>query len=72
MFQVLEWRPTAGRRTTNALIPIVGDEAVNAEDHTAICDVEEPAYRKSKAEYAQREREAQRISLFIKNATVTK
>ena len=41
-------------------------EAVNAEDHTAICDVEEPVYRRSKAEYAQREREAQRISLFIK------
>ena len=32
-------------------------KAVNAEDHTTICDVEELAYRRSKAEYAQRERE---------------
>ena len=62
----MEWRPTAGRRTYNALIPNVGDEAFNAEDHTTICDVEEPAYRGSKAKYAQREREARRISLFIK------
>ena len=52
---------------------IVGDEAVNAEDHTTICDVEEPAYRRSKAKYAHRERErkTQIMSLFIKNATVT-
>ena len=56
---MLEWRPTAGIRTSNALIPIVGDEAVNAEDHTSICDVEEPAYRRNKARYAGGEREAQ-------------
>ena len=68
MFQVLEWRPVAGRRTSNALIPIVGDEAVNAEDHTTICGEEEFAYRRGRTEYAQREREreAQRICLFIK------
>mgnify|MGYP006973974078 CR=1 FL=1 len=48
----------------------VGDEVVNAENHTAICGEEEPAYRRCKVEYAQRERErerereAQRISLL--------
>ena len=48
-----------------------GREAVNAEDHTAFCGEEEPAYRRCKTEYAQREREAQIISL-IRSATVTK
>ena len=44
-------------------------KAVNAEDHTiTICLEEEPAYRRCKAEYAQREREAQSMSL-IKSAT---
>ena len=52
-------------------VEVVGDEAVNAEDHTTICCEEGPAYRRSNTEYAQREREAQRVSL-IKNATVTK
>mgnify|MGYP006925750272 CR=1 FL=1 len=63
---MLEWRPTAGRRTSNALIPIVGDKAVNAEDHTTFFVEEEPAYRKGEARYAQREREreAQRIYLY--------
>ena len=48
------------------LVLDVGDEAVNAEDHTAVCGEEEPAYRRCKAKYAQRkrEREAQRISLL--------
>ena len=66
LFQTLEWRPTAGRRTSNALIPIVGDEAVNAEDYTTVCGEEEPVYRRCKGEYAEREREreAQRISLL--------
>ena len=41
------------------------NEAVNAEDHTTFCGEEEPAYRRSKTKYAQREREAQRISVFI-------
>ena len=55
---MLEWRPTAGRGTSNALIPIVGDEAINAEDHTTICDEEEPAYRrKSKNTHRERKRE---------------
>ena len=55
-----------GRRTTNALIPIVGDEAVNAEDQTSFCVEEEHAYRRGEARYAQRvrEREAQRIYLY--------
>ena len=46
----------------------VEDKAVNVEDHTTFYDVEELAYRRNKARYAQREREreAQRISLFIK------
>ena len=46
----------------------VGDEVVNAEDHTTICVEEEPVHRRNKTEYAQREREreAQIISLFIK------
>ena len=57
---MLEWRPAAGRRTSNALIPIVGDEAVNAEDHTVFYGEEEPAYRRCKTEYAQRERERER------------
>ena len=35
----------------------VGDEAVNAEDHTTFYGEEEPAYWRSKIEYAQRERE---------------
>ena len=65
VFQVLEWRPAAGRRTSNALIPIVGDEAVNAEDHTAISDVEEPAYRRSKAKYAHKERERHKEYHYI-------
>ena len=60
MFQTLEWWPAAGRRTSNALIPIVGDEAVNAEDHIAFCGEEAPAYRKNKTEYAQRERVCKR------------
>ena len=49
-------------------------KAVNAEDHTITISLEEePAYRRCKTEYAQREREreAQIISL-IKSATVTK
>ena len=54
---------------------LVGNKAVNAEDHTTICGEEEPAYRRSKAKYAQREREreAQRgITLLSKVcATVT-
>ena len=53
----MEWGPTAGRRTSNTLRPIVGDEAVNAEDHTTICGEEEPAYMRNKTEYAQRERQ---------------
>ena len=65
VFQVLEWRPTAGRRTSSALIPIVGDEAVNAEDHTTICGEEELAYRRNKAEYAQRERERERHKEYV-------
>ena len=39
----------------------VGDEAVNAEDHTTFYGEEEPAYKRSKEEYAHTEREAQRI-----------
>ena len=49
-------------------------KAVNAEDHTTtICIEEEPAYRRRRTEYTQRERvsEAQRVSI-IKSATVTK
>ena len=42
----------------------VGDEAINAKDHTTIYGEEEPAYRRSNIEYAQREREAQRIYLY--------
>ena len=44
----------------------VGDEVVNAEDHTTICVEEEPVHRRNKTEYAQREREreAQSISLL--------
>ena len=38
----------------------VGDEAVNAEDHKALCVEEEPAYMRSKTEYAQKERERER------------
>ena len=38
----------------------VGDETVNAEDHTTICGEEEPAYMRSKTEYAQREKERER------------
>ena len=54
------------------LVEIVGDKAVNAEDQTTICDGEEPAYRRNKARYAQRERERERergtknISIFKK------
>ena len=57
VFQTFEWWPAAGRRTSNALIPIVGDEAVNAEDHTTICGEEEPAYRRGNTEYTHKERE---------------
>ena len=73
MFQTLEWRPAAGRRTSNALIPIVGDEAVSAEDHKTFCEEEKPAYIRNKTEYAQREREIERgtRNISIKNATVT-
>ena len=42
-----------------------GREAVNVEDHTAtICVEEEPTYSRCKTEYAQREREAQRMYLL--------
>ena len=40
------------------------DKAVNAEDHTAICDGEEPAYWRYKARYAYRERGTKNISIF--------
>ena len=61
----MEWRPTAGRRTTNALIPIVMDEAVNPEDHTTIYGEEEPAYRRSKAKYAHTERERHKEYVYL-------
>ena len=38
----------------------VEDKAVNVEDHTTFYDVEELAYRRNKARYAQRERERER------------
>ena len=43
-----------------------GREAVNTEDHTTLCGEEEPAYRRSKAKYAQRERErgTKNISIY--------
>ena len=72
VFQKLEWRPVAGRRTSDALIPIVGDEAVNAEDHTALCDGEEPAFKGSKDRIrTERERETHKEVYLITNATVT-
>ena len=52
------------REATMVHVESVGDEAVNEEDHTTICGGEEPAYRRSKAKYAQREREAQRTCLI--------
>ena len=56
----------SGMKDIQALIPIVGDEQDRqcGRDHTIrICGEEVPAYRRYKAEYAQRERkrEAQRI-----------
>ena len=58
----------AGELLSKWVNGFVGNEAVNAEDHTAICGGEEPAYRGSKVEYSQRERErereAQRVSLL--------
>ena len=72
MFQTLEWRPAAGRRTSNALIPIVGDEAANAEDHKALCDVEGACvYEKQDRIHRKRERERGTMNISIKNATVT-
>ena len=69
---MLEWRPAAGKRTSNALIPIVGAEAVNEEDHKTFCGDEEPADMRSKTEYAQRERERHKEYVYIHtNATVT-
>ena len=47
-----------------AVFLLIGDEAVNAEDHTTICGEEEPAYRRSKTEYAQRERERHKEYLY--------
>ena len=38
----------------------VGEKAVNAENHTTFCDVEEPAYRRNKARYAHTERDTER------------
>ena len=70
----MEWRPTAGRRTSNALIPIVGDKVVDAEDHTTLYDVEELAYRRSKTEYTHTHTHTHRgtknMSIHT-NATVT-
>ena len=49
-----------------------GRKAVNAEDHMTIY-VEEPAYRRCKTEYAQRERERERererknITIFLES-----
>ena len=76
---MLEWRPGAGRRTSTALIPIVGHEQGRqcGRDHTTICVEGEPAYERCKTVYAQRERERERErergtkNMFIRNATVT-
>ena len=43
---------------------LVGNKAVNAEDHTTICGEEELAYRRNKTEYAQRERERHKEYLY--------
>ena len=59
----------SGMEDIQALIPIVGDEQGRqcGRDHTIrICGEEEPAYGRYETEYAQREREAQRISLLSK------
>ena len=74
VFQTFEWWPAAGRRTSNALIPIVGDEAANAEDYKALCDVEGPCvYEKQDRIRTKSERERERgtKNISIKNATVT-
>ena len=66
---MLEWRSTAGRRPSNALIPIVGDKAVNAEDHTAFGDVEKPVCRRNQDTHThtlterERERGTKNISI---------
>ena len=66
---MLEWRSTAGRRTSNTLIPIVGDEAVNAKDHKTFCGEEEHAYMRSKTirtkGETERERETKNMFIFI-------
>ena len=47
-------------------VEVVGDEAVNAEDHTTICCEEGPAYRRSNTEYAERERERHKEYLLLR------
>ena len=56
-----------GRRTSNALIPIVGGKAVNAEDHTQSVVKKNLRIGEAKQNtHREREREAQRISyIFI-------
>ena len=43
----LWWWPTAGWRTSSALIPNIGDKAVNAEARATFYDGEEPAYERN-------------------------
>ena len=55
----------SGMKDIQALIPIVGDEVVSAEDHTTLCGGEEPVYRRYEAEYAHRERKRGTKNLSI-------
>ena len=68
----LWWRPTVGWRTSNALIPNVGDKAVNAEARATLCDDEEPVCERMQDRHRKRGRKIGTKKRYIpKIATIT-
>ena len=54
---MLGWWPTAGRRTSNALIPNVVRKAVNAEARATLCNGEEPTCEREQDMRTERDRD---------------
>ena len=68
----LWWWPTVGWRTSNALIPNVGDKAVNAEARATLCDDEEPVCERMQDRHRKRGRKIGTKKRYIpKIATIT-
>ena len=60
MLSGVRWRRTTGWATSNALIPNVGDKAINAEVWTTSVMDEELAYESEQDTHIERERERER------------